>query len=107
MKAQMPDSVHLDTFNELYIDGKRVIDAKYPNGDPSTQGLYANNPGYSNDTQSWVPPIHTPSVEIHIQSPSRDGTVFSNYQLGIGGGASVFNPPANFWGTASPPHGDN
>jgi len=107
MKAQVPDSVHLDTFNELYIDGKRAIVAKYPNGDPSTQGLYANNSGYSNDTQSWVPPIHIPSVEIHIQSPSRNATTHSNYQLGVGGGASVFNPPASYWATASPPDGNN
>ncbi|CAM5999051.1 unnamed protein product [Sphagnum balticum] len=107
MKTQVPDSVNLDEFNELYIDGKRAIVAKYPNGDPSTQGLYAANPGYSFDSQSWIPPVHIPSGEIHIQSPSRDGTAFPNYQLGIGGGASVFNPPANFWSTASPPAGSN
>jgi hypothetical protein len=35
-KAQVPDSVNLDQFNELYIDGRRAIVAKYPNGDPST-----------------------------------------------------------------------
>jgi hypothetical protein len=107
MKAQVPPFVNLDEFNELYIDGKRAIVAKYPNGDPSTQGLYAVNPGYSYDSQSWAPPVHSPSAEIHIQSPSRDGTAFPNYQLGIGGGASVFNPPANFWSTASPPAGSN
>ena len=38
MKAQVPTSVNLDQFNELYIDGKRAIIAKFPNGDPSTQG---------------------------------------------------------------------
>ena len=41
MKAQIPASVNVDQFNELYIDGIRAIVAKYPNGDPSTQGLYA------------------------------------------------------------------
>ncbi len=107
MKAQVPDSINLDEFNELYIDGKRAIVAKYPNGDPSTQGTYAANPGYSYDSQSWAPPVHTPSVDIQIQSPSRDGTVFPNYQLGLGGGASVFDPPENFWNTASPPAGSN
>jgi hypothetical protein len=107
MKAQVPNSVNLDEFNELYIDGQRAIVAKYPNGDPSTQGLYAANPGYSNDSESWLSPVHIPSVDIQIQSPSRDGTVFPYYQLGLGGGASVFNPPANFWSTASPPAGIN
>jgi hypothetical protein len=107
MKAQVPASVNLDEFNELYIDGKRAIVAKYPNGDPSTQGLYAANPGFSYDAQSWASPVHSPSVEIFVQSPSRDGTLFVNYQLGLGGGASVFNPPASFWNIASPTHGDN
>jgi hypothetical protein len=107
MKAQVPSSVNLDHFNELYIDGRRAIVAKYPNGDPSTQGLYAHDSGFSHGAESWVPPIHNPSVEIHVQEPSRNGTVFTNYQLGEGGGASVFNPPSNFWSTASPPAGHN
>ncbi|CAF1363672.1 unnamed protein product [Adineta steineri] len=107
MKAQLPSSLNLDQFNELYIDGRRAIVAKYPNGDPSTQGLYAQDPGFSYESQSWISPIHNPSVEIHIQEPYRNGTVFTNYQLGVGGGASVFNPPTNFWSTASPPAGNN
>ena len=107
MKAQVPASVNLDQFNEMYIDGKRAIVAKYPNGDPSTQGLYARDSGFSHGAQSWISPVHVPSKEIHIKEPFRNGTVFTNYQLGEGGGASVFNPPTNFWSTASPPHGGN
>jgi hypothetical protein len=107
MKAQVPSSLNLDQFNELYIDGRRAIVAKYPNGDPSTQGLYAKDPGYSFDAQAWVPPLHVPSVDLIVQSPARDGTAFPNFQLGLGGGASVFNPPSNFWNTASPPAGVN
>ena len=107
MKAQVPSSVNLDSFNELYIDGRRAIVAKYPNGDPSTQGLYAKDPGFSSDIHGFVSPIVHPSEEIHVQEPYRNGTVFTNYQIGVGGGASVFNPPTNFWSTAAPPHGDN
>jgi hypothetical protein len=107
MKAQVPDYVNLDEFNELYIDDTRAIVAKYPNGDPSTQGLYAINPGFSYDAQSWISSVHIPSVDIVVQSPIRNGTKFPNYQLGVGGGASVFNPPSNFWSTASPPAGAN
>ncbi|UJR20272.1 hypothetical protein I4U23_023403 [Adineta vaga] len=107
MKAQIPSWVNVDEFNELYVDDRRAIVAKYPNGDPSTQGLYATDPGFSYGSQSWIPPIHHPSVEIHVQEPHRDGTTFPYYQLGVGGGASVFNPPSNFWSTASPPAGDN
>ncbi|UJR19719.1 hypothetical protein I4U23_022853 [Adineta vaga] len=102
MKAQVPDYVNLDQFNELYIDGKRAILAKTPNGDPSTQGLYANNPGYFDGPQSWIPPIEIPSMKIYVDKPSRNGTIFSNYQDGIGGGASVFNSPRNYWSVTTP-----
>lgn len=109
MKAQVPAYVNLDEFNELYIDGKRAIVAKYPNGDPSTQGIYVKNPGYSFDAEGWIPPIHIPSMSILVESPSRNrtGLSFPNYQIGVGGGASVFNPPSNFWSTDSPPAGSN
>jgi hypothetical protein len=102
MRAQVPDFVNLDQFNELYIDDRRAIVAKSPNGDPSTQGLYAKNPGFFNGARSWVPPIQTPSLKIYVQEPSRNGTIFTNYQDGLGGGASVFNPPRNYWSVTTP-----
>ncbi|CAF1461879.1 unnamed protein product [Adineta ricciae] len=107
MKAQIPSWVNVDEFNELYVDDRRAIVAKYPNGDPSTQGLYAKDAGFSYDSQSWIAPVRRSSVEIHVEDPYRNGTVFPHYQLGVGGGASVFDPPTNFWSTASPPQGDN
>jgi hypothetical protein len=107
MKAQVSPSVNLAEFNELYIDGRRAIIAKYPNGDPSTQGLYAQTPGFSFDVESWIPPISNPSAEIHVDSPIRNGTSFPNFQIGLGGGASVFDPPNSYWSTASPPGGLN
>lgn len=98
MKAQVPDSVNLDQFNELYIDGTRAIVAKYPNGDPATEGLFIKNPGYSFNAQSWVPPVHIPSANIIVQlsSRNRSGLSFPNYQIGVGGSASVFNPSSSF-----------
>ena len=102
MKAQVPSFVNLDTFNELYIDDRRAIVAKYPNGDPSTQGLYADNPGFSTGAKSWVPPIEVTGMKIFVDQPSRNGTIFTNYQDGIGGGASVFNPPRNYWSVTTP-----
>ncbi|CAF1092306.1 unnamed protein product, partial [Adineta ricciae] len=107
MQAQIPSDVRLDLFNELYIDGKRAIIAKYPNGDPSTQGLYAKTPGFAFDVQNWLPSTYNPSVQVLIQEPHRNGTVFPYYQLGVGGGASVFNPPTNFWSGFQPTAGDN
>jgi hypothetical protein len=107
MKAQIPSYVNLDEFNELYIDNRRAIVAKYPNGDPATQGLYVINPGFSYDSESWEPPIFNASVDIRMSEPYRNATVFPYFELGVGGGASVFNPPNNFWSTKSPPAGDN
>ena len=105
MRAQVPESVNLDQFNELYIDGQRAIVAKYPNGDPSTKGLYANDTGFSYDSQSWVPPVNNPTVDIHVSSPNRSGTAFPNYHISLGGGASAFNPPRSFWGSHNVPRG--
>ena len=107
MKADLPPSVKLDQFNELYIDERRAIVAKYPNGDPSTQGLYAKQPGFAKDWQNWWQPNFNPSMEIHVRDPYRNNTAFPYYQIGVGGGASVFNPPTNFWSTAPPPAGEN
>ncbi len=105
MKAQVPDSVNLDQFNELYIDGKRAIVAKYPNGDPSTKGLYANDTGFSYESQSWMSGTSNRTVDIHVLEPNRTNTTFPNYHIGLGGGASVFNPPRSFWGSHHVPHG--
>ncbi|CAF4094592.1 unnamed protein product [Rotaria magnacalcarata] len=86
MKAQIPSYINLEQFNELYINGRRAIVAKYPSGDLSIQGLYAKDPGFSYNVSRWLPPTIN-------KSPS--------------GGASVFNPPSNFWSTDSPPCGNN
>ena len=107
MKAFLPPNVKLEDFNELYIDERRAIVAKYPNGDPSTQGLYAKEPRFSFDAEFWWLSEFNRSEEIHIPEPFRNGTRFKHYQIGLDGGASVFNPPSNFWITARPPAGHN
>ena len=107
MKAQVPSYVNLDQFNELYIDGRRAIVAKYPNSDPSTEGLYTNNSGFSNNVQSWVPPVVIPSTAMYVQQPNRSGTSYPNYHVSIGGGMSDFNPPYGFRDTHYVPRGIN
>jgi hypothetical protein len=105
MKDQVPDFVKLDQFNELYIDGRRAIVAKYPNGDPSTKGLYANDTGFSYDSQSWKSTTSIPGADIHVLEPNHTGTPFPNYHLTLGGRTSVFNPPRSFWGGYGVSHG--
>jgi hypothetical protein len=46
-------------------------------------------------------------MEIHVEEPFRNGTTFPYYQIGLGGGASVFDPPSSFWSTAPSPAGGN
>jgi hypothetical protein len=84
MKAELPSFAKLDHFNELYIDERRAIVAKYPNGDPSTQGMYANESGFAHDSKSWGPSNFNPSMEVHVLAPNRTHAYFTNYQIGIG-----------------------
>jgi len=77
------DFVKLNQFNELHIDGRKVTVAKYPNHDPSTKGLYANDRGFSYDSQSW-------------KSTTTIPTTFPNYHFTLGGRTSLFNPPRSF-----------
>lgn len=107
MKALLPSHINLDEFNELYVDGRGAIVAKYPNGDPSPQGLYAKEPGFSSDAEFWWPPKFHRSQEIHAAESFRNGTYFSHYQIGLNGGASVSTPLSNIWSTARPPAGHN
>ena len=89
-------------FKSLFINGRRAVRARYPNGNPETTGLHTDPTGYTTAIK-WLPPVtKPPSHEIHIESPVRSGTHFPQFQIGIGGPVDVFNPPESYWGTASP-----
>ena len=109
MQAKIPANYPLpSTFNELYIDGVAAVRAKYPNGNPYFHGLYSDPSGYIESAASWLPrKSFPPSIPIHIADPNRNGTVFRYYDLGVEGGASVFDPPTNFWSVANPNAGGN
>ena len=81
-------------FNTLFINGRRAIRARYPDGNPETMGLYTNPTGYVSTAESWLPPTpYPPAKVITVQSPFRNGTHFPYYHLGIGGSLSIFHPP--------------
>ena len=121
----LPPSLDLSPtrFNELYLlspsspsspspstpllTPRRATRAKWPNGDPATHGIHTSPSGYTSAYDGWLSPIPppTPPTEIHIASPIRNGTAFPQYHLGVGGTASPFNPPHNFWSTSHPPQG--
>lgn len=104
--TQLPDDLLLDWghFNELYIDNNRAIRAKYPNGDPSTHGLYSDDSGFIQTADSWLPPKdYSTATKIYVSEPNRSPSYFPDYQIGIGGVAQVYDPPHSFWASANPP----
>jgi hypothetical protein len=107
--APLPIGVHLsvDALNELYIRGRRGVRARYPNGNPETQGLWTvNSTGYVPRATAWLPPFAaSPPFNVTINSPARNSLHFPTYQLGVSGPADVFSPPNSFWCTTSPPAG--
>ena len=93
-------------FNTLFIDGRRAIRARYPDGNPETMGLHTTPTGYVSKAESWLRPEKKPAAkEIHIQSPVRNGTHFPEFAIGIGGPVAAFDPPESYWGLKSPSGG--
>ena len=92
-----------NTFTTLFINGRRAVRARYPDGNPETMGLHTDPTGYVSSAQGWLPPEKKPNAtEIHIQSPERNGTHFPQFQIGIGGPVAAFDPPESYWGTKNP-----
>ena len=107
-QSKLPADISVDwkEWNELYVDDMRAVRAKYPNGDPSTHGLYTVDTGFANTAPNFLPPKTYPSpVEIHVSTPDRAPSYFPQFQIGVGGEASVFDPPHSFWALATPPGG--
>eukprot|EP00731_Ephydatia_muelleri_P028718 Em0020g362a len=93
-------------FNSFFINGRRAVRARYPDGNPETTGLHTNPTGYVSRAVRYIPrPPPPPATEIRIESPVRSGTHFPTFQVGIGGPVEVFDPPVSYWGTANPAGG--
>ena len=85
LKDQSPN-----TFTTLFINGRRAIRARYPDGNPEMMGLHTDPTGYILSAQRWLPPEEKPdAVEINIQSPERTGTHFPQFYIGVGGPVAV------------------
>ncbi len=102
MVADLSDQ-NPNSFTSLFLNGRRAVRARYPDGNPETMGLHTLPTGYVHMAEQWLPPApHEPATEIHISSPVRNHTHFPQFQLGIGGPVSVFDPPESYWGTKHP-----
>ena len=105
MVADLSDQSPND-FTSLFINNRRAVRARYPDGNPETTGLYTNPTGYVPSAVKWLPPsTKEPGKEILITNPNRTDSYFPYFQIGVGGSVSVFNPPESYWGTANPAGG--
>ena len=96
----------LNDFKTLFINGRRAVHARYPDGNPETMGLHTNPSGYYARAEQWLPPRTTePGKTLNITHPNRKGTWFPYFQLGIGGTASNFVPPESVWAVDPPVKG--
>ena len=88
-------------FTSLFLNGRRAVRARYPDGNPETLGLHTAPTGYVAKAEGWLPPAKKPHpIDIQIGSPNRDGTQFSKFYLGVGGTVEAFDPPESFWANA-------
>jgi len=92
-------------FTQLFINGRRAVRARYPNGNPETMGAHTNPSGYYPKADAWYPLKAVPGSLLEIDVPLRNGTHFPNFNIGIGGSVSVFDPPESYWGTKAPTGG--
>ena len=96
----------LNDFGTLFINGRRAVHARYPDGNPETMGLHTNPSGYYTKAENWLPPHNKePGKALNITQPNRKGTWFPYFQLGLGGTASNFVPPVSFWSLDPPVRG--
>ena len=89
-------------FSSLFLNGRRAVRARYPDGNPETMGLHTDPSGYTR-AKSWLPHVDKPPAkEIHFDSPQRNRSHFPEFIIGVGGPVDVFDPPESYWGTAAP-----
>eukprot|EP01084_Bolivina_argentea_P021555 40055_1 len=96
-QIQQYNNITDELFLGLRINGSRAIRARYPNGNPETDGF-----GSTLNALSWVQPTlpKLPDFNIYPDNPTRnistDGQ-FDFYTLGIGGPCNNFVPNAGFF----------
>ena len=79
-------------FNQLFIDGYRVVCARYSNGNPETTGLHTDPTRYFSAAEQWYNEQLQVGTTIVIENPMGEE----------GGSVPVFNPLKSYWGTAKP-----
>ena len=90
-------------FTTLFLNGRRAIRARYPNGNPETMGLHTFPTSYMESAEQWLTPVKKPAAEeVHIQTPTISRAYYPSYDIGIGGPVDVFDPSKSYWGVKDP-----
>lgn len=93
-----------EKFTSLFINGKRQILARYPNGNPEYTGYHTENTGFATDGDGqWkATRKFPPGYEIHMDKPSIEHSLYTNYQIAIDGPAVQWTPAISYWALAHP-----
>ena len=99
--ATLPAGLAALPFDQLYLRGRRLTRARFPNANPETQMFPDGFVGAS----GWVAPAaFPPPNETHVDGVKPEARDFPNFQWGTGGTVANFTT-GSFWGTRSPPAG--
>ena len=91
------------TFATFFLNQRRAIRARHPDGNPETMGLYTSPTGYISRARQWLSPtMNANATKVSNQSLERNTTYFREYTVGVGGTAEVFDPPESFWAIEQP-----
>ena len=101
-QARVPASAGVRDFDQLFMNGRRLTRARFPNANPETDLAPA---GYMNPA-AWAPAAKYPAPEeTHVDNVCPYDPWFPNFQWGTNGTVANFTS-GSFWGTRSPPAGD-
>jgi hypothetical protein len=85
----------------LQLNGQRCTRARFPNANPEID-LFPE--GWITSKCSYKPPLsYPPSQVIRNNTIVRtEGNNWQHWQVGIGGGCSIYTPPESFWCSEGP-----
>ena len=91
-------------FTSLFINNKRQILARYPNGNPEYTGYHTENTGFAKaEDGDWHKTRQfPPGYEIHIDNPSIEKSLYTNYQIALEGTSVQWTPAISYWALAHP-----
>ena len=91
-------------FTSLFINNKRQMLARYPNGNPEYTGYHTENTGFAKAEDGDWHKLREfpPAYEIHIDKPSTEKTPYTNYQIALEGTSVQWTPAISYWALAHP-----